>query len=426
MNHEAPPDPTRSLSDNDAADVAGAVLQVAQATHDSLIEADLLSRAATSLRQALGCEWVLIALWDASAKAFRGAAGDGWDVAVEAQLPLIEIRPDTIAALHPLLEGQRVEVEDPPDDIKLFCRQWGLRSFLAVPMCDTYDVILGAILVGYRRRRGPFAPRERGVTDGVARHLAISIENVRALEAVRRTSRLKTDILATISHELRTPLNAILGYTDLMRDGAMGPINAEQTQALDRILFNGRTVMEMISMALDLNRLEAGRLAVHASEFRLQEIIAELSNEFAARPLNTAVHLVWPDYRDMPTLWADRAMLKVSVRNLVNNALKFTPKGSVAVAVDCNKARGRVRISVSDTGVGIPREQHASIFDMFSQGGAPPRSARGGVGLGLYLVRSYTELMGGTVTVESTPGKGSTFTVEIPWRTRANIAAIAP
>jgi signal transduction histidine kinase len=86
------------------------------------------------------------------------------------------------------------------------------------------------------------------------------------------------------------------------------------------------------------------------------------------------------------------------------------------VAVDCNTAHGRVRISVSDTGVGIPHEQQASIFDMFAQG---PQKAvgRGGVGLGLYLVRSYTELMGGTVTVESTPGKGSTFTVDLPWRT---------
>jgi signal transduction histidine kinase len=399
----------------DGDEVARALLRLVRATRDTLIEADLLSRAACATRAALACDWTLVAMWDPNRALFRGAAGDGWEPAVDEILPLAEFRPETLEWFEALASQQAVEVTDPPDELKPYCQQWRVGSFFAVPMVRA-DALLGAIVAGFGRRRF-FSDAERCSLASIAEHLAIAVENVRILESVRRTSRLKTDILATISHELRTPLNAILGYSDLMRDGVMGSINAEQVQALDRILFNGRSVMEMVSMALDLNRLEAGRLAVHASEFRLQELLTELSNEFASRPMNTDVRLVWPEYSDVPTLWTDRAMLKVALRNLVNNALKFTPIGSVAVAVDCNRVGGRVRISVSDTGVGIPRDQQASIFDMFSQGSAPKATARGGVGLGLYLVRSYTELMGGTVTVESTPGKGSTFTVDLPWRT---------
>jgi signal transduction histidine kinase len=424
MNRDPLDDPAAAPVRHEYSDgaVALAMLHIIRATRESLIEADLLSRAARSLRQALACDWTLLTLWDSGRKTFRGAAGDGWHILIEEQLPLAEFGTETIDIFAPLAAGTPVEVPEPPDAMKVFFRQWHVSSLLGVPMMRAAGLV-GAIFVGFRRRRGAFSELERRIADAAADHIAVAVESVRALEAVRRTSRLKTDILATMSHELRTPLNAILGYTDLMRDGAMGAINAEQAQALDRILFNGRNVMEMITMALDLNRLEAGRLAVHASEFRLQELIAELSNEFAARPIDNAVDLVWPDHRDMPTLWTDRAMLKVALRNLVNNAVKFTPRGQVAVAVDCNKARGRVRISVSDTGVGIPREQQASIFDMFCQGSSPPR-ARGGVGLGLYLVRSYTELMGGTVSVESTPGKGSIFTVDLPWRTRGAVAPV--
>jgi signal transduction histidine kinase len=398
---------------------ADALLHVVREMRESLVEADLLDRAAYALQRAVPCDWTLVLTWDPVSAAFRGAAGAGWQPAFEEQLPVVEFRPDTVPVLLKLVEGVPVRALKPPAGMRGLCRQWRVSAFLAWPMRRS-DTLVGAIFAGFRRRQGPLRASQENLVREVAEHLAVAIERARALESERRNSRLKTDILATISHELRTPINAILGYADLMRDGAMGPINAEQAQALDRVLFNGRSIMEMIAMALDLNRLEAGRLSTHVSEFRLHEVLAELSHEFAARPISKTVRVSWPEHSETPTLWADRAMLKVAVRNLVNNAIKFTPQGSVAVAVDCNRAHGRVRISVSDTGVGIPRDQQASIFDMFSQVGQPKASVRGGVGLGLYLVRSYTELMGGTVSVESTPGKGSTFTVELPWNRQAS------
>jgi signal transduction histidine kinase len=395
--------------------VARSVLHVVEAMAGSLVEADLLARAARSAREALACDWTLIGLWEPSRQRFRGAASSGWPPVVDEQLPLFEFDPQNLDLIGGLLDGDLVEMANPPDNVRIFCRRWGVASFLAAPMRGPRG-LLGALACGFRRRQGAFSPLERLATSEIAERVAVAAESVRLVEAMRRTSRLKTDILATISHELRTPLNAILGYSDLLRDGAMGPINAEQVQALDRIIFNARNVMEMAAMALDLNRLEAGRLAVHNSEFRLQDLLAELSVEFATPQPNQSVNLVWPKQSDVPTIYADRMMLKVALRNLINNALKFTPKGSVAVAVHCNRVQRRVRISVSDTGIGIPREEQRSIFDMFRQLESKPRTGSG-VGLGLYLVRAYTELMGGTVSVESNPGRGSIFTVELPWQT---------
>jgi signal transduction histidine kinase len=241
------------------------------------------------------------------------------------------------------------------------------------------------------------------------------VENARLVEDLRRANRLKSEFLGAMSHELRTPLSAILGYTELLQEGLMGPLVTEQSEALERILVNGRGLLELINMTLDANRLEAGRAAVEPSECCLADICTELRSEFDTRAAAAGVALRWPE-QPAVALFTDRAKLKVVVRNLVDNALKFTPHGAVTVGVSYTEGGGRLRLSVQDTGIGIPADALSTVFEMFRQLGAARWSARGGVGLGLHLVRRYTELLGGEVTVESTPGAGSTFAIEVPTR----------
>jgi len=242
----------------------------------------------------------------------------------------------------------------------------------------------------------------------------VAVDNARLVEDLRRANDMKSEFLGAMSHELRTPLSAIIGYADLMREGVMGPLQPQQDQALERMLINGRALLDLINTTLDVNRLESGRVAVELSQFSLNELLAELRTEVTARPLQQAVELVWPVLPRPLMMRSDRAKLKVILRNLVENALKFTPSGAVTLSVRGGDQGGRVQLSVADTGIGIAPDEHGAIFEMFRQIDETKDYSRTGVGLGLYLVRRYAVLLGGDVRVDSTPGKGSTFIVDLP------------
>ncbi len=392
--------------------ISAALLRVARDIRESLEATAVLPQIARSAREVLPCDWTAVALWDAVAGAFRVTMTEGWPAEAAEELQLLALAPGSLPLVNVLLAQQTVEMAEPRGRLELF-RRWQISSFMAVPMSRSGRVV-GALVVGFRERRGPFSRRERRLAEGVASQAAVTLENARLVEDLRRANRLKSEFLGAMSHELRTPLSAILGYAELLHEGLMGPLVAEQRDALERVLVNGRGLLELINMTLDVNRLEAGRAAVEPEECSLADVLTELHSEFDARAVADGVALVWPA---SPTvaLFTDRAKLKVIVRNLVDNALKFTPQGSVTVRVTTT-GRGRLRLSVQDTGIGISEDERATVFEMFRQLGAARRAARGGVGLGLHLVRRYTELLGGEVTVESTPGMGSTFTIDIPTR----------
>ncbi len=394
--------------------VSAALLQVARAIRESLEETEVIPQIARSAREVMGCDWTAVALLEAGKECFRVTSTDGRPTTEAEELKSLEFGRGSLAMIDQLLAGVTVEIQEPRGRVGLYER-WDIASLLAVPMVRAGRVI-GALVTGYRERRGPFSAHEHRVAGGIAAQAAVAVDNARLVEALRRANALKSEFLGMMSHELRTPLSAILGYADLMRDGAMGTVGLEQTQALDRMLLNGRGLLELINMTLDVNRLESGRITLDVSEFKLAEVLHELRSEFGAGAVREGVTLAWPEITQLPALHSDRAKVKLVLRNIIDNALKFTPQGSVTIAVGSDPGRERVSVAVRDSGVGIPADAMGAIFEMFQQlNGAKP-NARGGVGLGLYLVRRYTELMGGTVAVDSTVGVGSTFIVEIPSR----------
>jgi len=235
---------------------------------------------------------------------------------------------------------------------------------------------------------------------------------IQAKEVAEAADRTKSEFLATMSHELRTPLYVILGYTDVFLDGGVGSLSAEQVDILQRIDRNARVLFELISMLLDLNRLEAGRLPVEATEVRVADLLAEVRAETQGLCDQSGLACVWRVEEPLPALYTDPGKLKVVIKNLISNAVKFTKEGGMRVRAQAQ--REGVAISVTDTGIGIPAEAQAFIFESFRQVDSSTTRPYSGSGLGLYIVKRLLELLGGTIVVESEVGRGSTFRVWVP------------
>ena len=245
-----------------------------------------------------------------------------------------------------------------------------------------------------------------------AMQVAVAVENARLLEDLRRADRLKSDFLASVSHDLRTPLNVIVGYTDLQLEGVLGTVNPEQDNALRRVRATALNLAGLINATLDVNRLEAGRMLIEVAPLDLSIVWQELLFQFEEHPDWGTVPLQW-NALGVPVLLGDPEKVKLILRNLVGNAMKFTRAGAITVTARYDRMARMLTLEVADTGSGISEEDLPHIFGMFRQGTDPGR-ARGGVGLGLYLVKRVVELLGGAISVQSQVGKGSTFRVTLP------------
>lgn len=231
---------------------------------------------------------------------------------------------------------------------------------------------------------------------------------------LRRASELKTKFLSNVSHEFRTPLNSIISLARLLMDRMDGDLTTEQTRQVRFIESSARDLQEMVNDLLDLAKVEAGKIRIRPKHFEVHELFSALKGML--KPLladNTSVDLIFEDAHALPRLWTDEGKVSQILRNLISNALKFTPSGIVRA---CARLEGEdsVLFSVEDTGIGIPREHHEDIFREFSQVENPFQERHRGTGLGLPLCRNLALLLGGKIWLESEPGKGSTFYVRIP------------
>ena len=224
-------------------------------------------------------------------------------------------------------------------------------------------------------------------------------------------SRTKSEFLANVSHEIRTPLNALLGVAEAL---ARTPLDERQRRHVEVFRHSGGALLALINDLLDLSRIEAGRLELHAAPFELRAELAQVVALLRPRAAERGLALEL-DVADALPAWVhgDGTRLMQAVTNLAGNAIKFTPSGSVRVAATATPA-GAVRIEVVDTGIGIAPSKFESIFEPFTQADGSITRSFGGTGLGLSITRSLVRQMGGTIEVRSQPGRGSTFTLEVP------------
>ncbi len=241
---------------------------------------------------------------------------------------------------------------------------------------------------------------------------------------------LKSDFLSTMSHELRTPLNSILGFSEVL--AGIQSLDDKQRRYVQNIQKSGKTLLEMINDILDLAKMESGRMEIRLADFRVQHIIAAQAD--MARPLaeKKNIDLETAIEPDLPPMRQDQARVQQILNNLLSNAIKFTPEGGRVTIAAARDESDCLVLRVSDTGVGIAEEDQQVIFEKFRQGrvGLPSGDAMtreySGSGLGLSIVKELCKLLGGAISVASELGKGSTFTVRIPWTLSEPARADAP
>jgi signal transduction histidine kinase len=235
--------------------------------------------------------------------------------------------------------------------------------------------------------------------------------------------RLKTELLANVSHEFRTPLNVIVGYIDLLRDGTFGACPPEALPVFEKVLGNASYLLQLVEEFLDLSKLEAGAMPVRHEAIDLTPFLRELGESFALLVRTKPVEFQIDVADHLPAVRGEGAKLRIVIQNLLSNAEKFTDQGHIRLSASVDGV-GRVAIRVADTGPGIPSEHHEKIFDIFHQL-RPDDGQTKGAGLGLALARRFSRMMGGDITVDSSPGKGTTFTVLLPTAASAQREAAA-
>ena len=238
-----------------------------------------------------------------------------------------------------------------------------------------------------------------------------------ARDAAETNSRAKSMFLANMSHELRTPLNAIIGYCELLLDEAEDRQDESLLEDLGRIHTSSRLLLELIGNILDVSKIEAGKVELYIERVVIEDLCRDAVT--SVEPIAGVNHnIIRCDAgHDLPPLYADRTRLRQVLINLLGNACKFTERGTVELDVRLDSAderRPMLRFCVRDTGIGMTPDQIAAVFEPFRQADPTPTRRYGGTGLGLTISRRFTEMMGGSLEVESMPGKGTTFTVRLP------------
>lgn len=333
------------------------------------------------------------------------------------------------------------DVKDPE-----FFRKHGLISYLGVPLIAKGEVL--GVLSFYTKREHRFSAKEGEFLATLAGQAAIAIQNARHFEQTKkqaeeleRSNKVKDEFLNVMSHELRTPLSVVMGYVGMVKEGMLGEINPKQKEALEKVMSRAADQIHMINAIMQTTQLESRTTVPELHLVNLSEFLAHFQSDYELTHNKNEITLIW-DYPSHPVpMVTDSGKLRQILLNLMDNAVKFTDQGSITVSMrvvsrsdggSTAPVRGKhagkrgtaaaedpgkrwVEFKVADTGTGIPADQIPRAFDKFYQVDSSETRLYGGVGLGLYIARKFTELLRGAIDVRSEPGAGSTFTVRLPY-----------
>jgi signal transduction histidine kinase len=282
------------------------------------------------------------------------------------------------------------------------------------------DSVVGALVVR-RQEPGAFPKSTVDLLMTFGEQSVLAIQNARLFSEIEEkgrqleiASRHKSQFLANMSHELRTPLNSVLGFSEMLADGLYGDLPGRAKAALDKIQNNGRHLLGLINDVLDLSKIEAGQLTLGLEDYSLAQIIGSVVATTESLARAKGLTLTADVASGLPIARGDERRLTQVLINLIGNAIKFTDVGSVAISAKA--VDGFFEIAVRDTGPGIAPEDQGRIFDEFQQVDDSSTRQKGGTGLGLAISKRIVEMHGGSITVESELGRGSTFRIVVPVR----------
>lgn len=299
-----------------------------------------------------------------------------------------------------------------------YLQRYGFKAWLSVPLIVNGEIL--CVMVFYAKDKRAFTGEEMAFVKNFTGQAAIAVYNSRLFEQtkeqaaeLKKANQAKDDFLSIVSHELRTPLNIILGYVRLVRDKVLGEVNPDQEKALATVNRHSTELLAMIDSVMEATLIQAGTAVAVNRPSNLSALLDALKTECTI-PDGKEIAIQWNYPAELPLLMTDERKLRRIIQNLVANAIKFTETGSVTVSVSHLADNDSLEINVADTGIGMPAESLPKIFDLLNQIDNSKTREHGGLGLGLYIVKKLTGLLGGTIEVESTLGSGSVFRLTLP------------
>ncbi|HSW32242.1 MAG TPA: ATP-binding protein, partial [Steroidobacteraceae bacterium] len=399
--------------------------EVGQAVNSTLDLQTVLATIVTHAVRLSHADAGTIYVYDPSAEVFVPQANYGLSDEMVAALRDSRIRLGDTVVGRCATERHPVQIADLERDqhYRLFdlLRGGGFRALVGVPLLRE-DRVLGALVIR-RRDAGEFPAAVVRLLETFAAQSVLAIQNARLFQEIQdqsreleAASRHKSQFLANMSHELRTPLNAIIGVSEMLLEDARDFGHDDQVEPLERILRAGRHLLALINEVLDLSKIEAGKVELEIESFAVVPLVREVASTLgpAAEKNGNRIEVRCAD--ELGTMCADETRIRQALLNLASNAVKFTERGVVTIEAEREDAESRewIVFRVSDTGIGMTPEQMGRLFQDFTQADSSTTRKYGGTGLGLAISRRFCRMMGGDITVQSEPGRGSTFTIRLP------------
>jgi signal transduction histidine kinase len=406
--------------------------RLAQSLTETLDMAAIGERIVTSVREILGARGSILRTKESDGS-FRLLASSG---EMFSQNPLGEIVSLGLGLTSRAVEEKRSMwsgdiLSDPTVVLSEPMRQYHLRSgngSVMVVLLRAHEKVIGTMTLFDRKGRS-YSDSEVDLVQTFADQGALALENARLFEDAKRkmeeleqksselerANKARDEFLSIMSHELRTPLNVVVGYSAMIKEGMLGEINPKQEEALGKVLARTNDQLQMINSILQATQIKAGAVRVITEELDLSEFLGDIRSNYELRTDHKEdLVLQWTYSAEFPVVRTDGDKLKHALQNLIDNAIKFTEKGRIEISVRHFENPNVMEFKVSDTGIGISKSKQAGIFEMFHQVDSSESRRFEGVGVGLYIVKKFTELLGGSIEVQSEEGKGSCFVVRIP------------